>query len=658
MINENNSLYARSTRRWTDLVASAIVNAVSRAANYPRRTRQLLAFAMDCGLAVAATWIAWSLRVGRWDLFGSGQLQFVAAVLVFWTVIAISRRTYASLIRYSGGRTMAGLTISAALLVPPLVVAFVLRNVPGIPRTLVLLQPIVFLLLLATSRIGLRFILIEALNVAAWDAPRRNVAIYGSGSAGKQLALLLRHEPQFRLVAFVEDDPRLIGAEMDGVGVILPEELNRLIERGRVDEVLLALPNVGRQKRREIVEGLSEYPVQVRTLPSFGGLIEGKVTLNDLRQVNLEELLGRDPVPPQNDRLAAHISGKVVMVTGAGGSIGSELVRQIAKLQPAQLVLVEMSEYALYSIDSEIAKLDLGISIATELVNVVESGVARRLVERYRPATIFHAAAYKHVPLVEANPLAGIHNNVFGTLNMVRAARDFGGEHFVLVSTDKAVRPTNIMGASKRICELVLQSLAAQDGPTNYSMVRFGNVLGSSGSVVPLFRQQIEGGGPVTLTHRDVTRFFMTIPEAALLVMQAGAMARGGEVFVLDMGESVRIYDLAATMIKLSGLTVRDKDNPAGDIEIQEVGLRPGEKLYEELLIGNAPQPTSHPRIFHAHEEFLSWRELEPQLAVLAEAIEKGDASAALRVVQDLVPDYRPTPNSDGSSGACMTAVA
>ncbi|WP_422061952.1 polysaccharide biosynthesis protein [Sphingopyxis sp.] len=618
---------------------------VRRAARLPRPIRQWLAFGMDIGFLVLATWVAWSLRMGHWELLDFGQRAVIVVSVVCWIPIALYRRTYASLIRFSGGRTMAGLGISCGLLAVPMLIVFMFVGVAGVPRTMALLQPIIFLAFLAVSRMAIRFVLNEALHAGQVDKPRRIVCIYGAGWAGKQLALTLRHEGSVRLVAFVDDDPLLSGQMIDGVPVFRAGAIAELIGLQAIDEVFLALPTIKRARRREIVDALSDHPVQVRTLPSLGQLIDGQLRLADLREINVEELLGRDPVPPREELLSATIAGCVVMVTGAGGSIGSEIARQIVGRRPSRLILVEMSEPGLYSIEQELRDVmraeGVRFDLIPELANVAERETMMRIMTRYRPDTLFHAAAYKHVPLVESNPLAGIKNNIVGTWNAADAARAHGVARFILISTDKAVRPTNVMGATKRICELILQALAAVDGPTCFSMVRFGNVLGSSGSVVPLFKHQIAEGGPVTLTHREVTRFFMTIPEAASLVVQASAMADGGEVFVLDMGESVRIVELATKMIHLSGLTVRDEASPDGDIEIKEVGLRPGEKLYEELLIGDSPEPTDHPRIMQARERMLPWDELHPLLDNLRGHLRDGQVDEALQIVRRLVPEFR-----------------
>lgn len=641
-----------------------LTSGVLWAARLPRPTRKLFTVAMDVWLAVFATWIAWSLRVGYWQLTDDGQRYVILGAILLWLPISFFRGTYASLIRFSGGHTMGGLAVTAAIFTIPMVSIFMIVGVPGVPRTMGLLHPIVFLSLLGITRLIIRFMLTEALQSDQLEIPRRLVCIYGAGWAGKQLAVALRHEPGVKLAAFVDDDKRLKGQVIDGVRVFHSNDLDRLIKDTELAEVYLAIPSASRARRRQIISELTDYPVQVRSLPSIGQLIDGEVKLADLSEIVIEDLLGRDPVPPRQDLLATTIADKIVMVTGAGGSIGSELARQIIAQRPVRLILVEMSELGLYSIERELSDLKsvygMELEIIPELANIADRNTISRLMARYRPQTVYHAAAYKHVPLVEANPLAGIRNNIIGTLNTAQAARTEGAEKFILVSTDKAVRPTNIMGATKRVCEMILQAFAQQGGGTCFSMVRFGNVLGSSGSVVPLFKQQIANGGPITLTDRRVTRYFMTIPEAAGLVIQAGSMARGGEVFVLDMGDSVEIIDLARRMIHLSGLTVRDDETPDGDIEIREVGLRSGEKLYEELLIGDSPSPTEHPRVLQARERFLGWDMLEPKLCSLAISLGEGDAEQAVAVVKQLVPEHHspmsqcPTVGSSSASGDCI----
>ena len=440
--------------------------------------------------------------------------------------------------------------------------------------------------------------------------------------------------------------------------------MGELLGDVQVSDVLLALPSVNRSRRNEILNQLKQYKLAVRTLPGLADIVTGKVTLNDLKDLDIDDLLGREPVKPHGLLLNINTHRKVVLVTGAGGSIGSELCRQILKSQPRQLLLVDHSEYSLYLIHQELFKVIShaqapaadqedpvnvaiqGMNALTEIVpllaSVCDEVRMREIMDTWRPDTVYHAAAYKHVPLVEHNPVEGIRNNVLGTLHTAQAALACGVRDFVLISTDKAVRPTNVMGASKRLAEMMLQALAAQGATTRFTMVRFGNVLGSSGSVVPKFRQQLREGGPITLTHPDITRYFMTIPEAAQLVLQAGAMAKGGDVFVLDMGEPVRIMDLARRMVELSGLTVRDEGEPDGDIEIHITGLRPGEKLYEELLIGDNPQTTSHPRIMRAREHFLAWDHLEPQWQKLQESLASHDMARIRAGLRVLVAGYAP----------------
>lgn len=616
------------------------------ALSWTRDQRRILAAAMDGVLCVIAVWIAYSLRLGVWDLFSRPVLIFAGVALLCWYPIAFLTGVYRSLIRFSGARTIADLAMACALLTIPLLIVFVAVRMPAVPRTLTILQPIIFVMLLASSRIVIRFALLDMLSEMKVTA--RRVLVYGAGRAGQQLALSLRHEPQIYLVGFIDDDLRLDGQRLDGFPVFGSNRLGQLLEDTDIDEVLLAIPSASRMRRREIIELLQAEQVYVRSLPSLSHIIEGSVTVNDLREIQIDELLGREAVAPNEVLMGKTIVGKIVLVSGAGGSIGSELCRQILQCHPARLILLDQSEFALYAIEQELTQMieafGLDVPITLELGNVAERSTSMRIYRNHRPDTVFHAAAYKHVPLVEANPISGTRNNIMGTLHSVEAAEANGVSNFTLISTDKAVRPTNIMGASKRVCELILQARAEQPGvSTVFSMVRFGNVLGSSGSVVPRFKAQIAAGGPVTITHPDITRYFMTIPEASQLVIQATAMAKGGEVFVLDMGQPVRIIDLARSMIQLSGLSVRDADRPDGDIEIVETGLRPGEKLYEELLIGDNPGPTNHPRILRAREKCWAWADLEKELQQLDATIRgSGDPVAAMQIVSRLVPEYVP----------------
>lgn len=633
------------TDAWSK-IEPRVIRALQRVVSLSRPTKSALVLLADAVLCVVAVWIAFSLRLGEWDLWSPAIATVIAACLALWLPIFVARGLYRSIVRFMGTRTMIGIATSCMLMAAALALLFTLNSVQGIPRTIAVIQPMVFAALLFMSRLVARYVLFDLLNQRHFRGRHNRVLIYGAGSAGRQLAVSLRHEPGMVLRGYVDDDDRLSGQHLDGVPIYRSDDVARLITKFDVDTVLLAIQRLTRQQREAIVRKFENVSVHVLTLPAMGDLVDGTVSIADLREIEVADLLGRDPVPPNHLLLHKTVGDRSVMVTGAGGSIGSELCRQIGMLKPSTLILVEMTEHALYTIESELleaqkaGQIDANVKIHAELSNVADRDTVRRMFDRWRPDTVFHAAAYKHVPLVEDNVIAGMRNNIFGTLHCAIEAQRVGVGHFILVSTDKAVRPTNVMGATKRTCELVLQALSSGGGKTRFAMVRFGNVLGSSGSVVPRFQRQIRDGGPVTLTHRDVTRYFMTIPEAAQLVIQAGAMAEGGEVYVLDMGEPIRIYDLARTMINLSGLTVRDPANPEGDVEICEVGLRKGEKLYEELLIGNSPQPTIHPRIMQARETFLEWVDLSTQLDRMETCLRRGDRATGLELLSALVPDF------------------
>lgn len=627
----------------------AIVSVLHYIVGSGRRVKLALIIANDAILCVLAVWIAFSLRLGGWVISSPAVLAVIVASIAAWLPIFLLSGIYRSVVRYMGSRTMIGIATSCIMISAVLAIFIFLNVVPGIPRTIAAIQPMVFAGLLIFSRLVARYILFDLLNQRNFTGQRHRVLIYGAGSSGRQLALSLRHEGNMILRGYIDDDLRVAGKHLDGVRVYRTSNLADLIDRLAIDMVLLAVPRVSRQQREQMVRKFEDISVRVLTLPAIGNLLDGSVSVGDLRAIEITDLLGRDPVPPNHHLLHRTVTGRSVMVTGAGGSIGSELCRQISRLEPLAIILVEMTEHALYSIETELREAEkqgifgAGLAIHAELGSIADMDTARRLFDRWRPETVFHAAAYKHVPLVEENVIAGLRNNIIGTLNCALQADRTGVQNFILVSTDKAVRPTNVMGASKRICELVLQALNVRGSQTLFAIVRFGNVLGSSGSVVPRFQRQIRQGGPVTLTHRDVTRYFMTIPEAAQLVIQAGAMAEGGEVYVLDMGEPIRIYDLARTMINLSGLSVRDAAHPEGDIEICEVGLRKGEKLYEELLIGNSPRPTDHARIMQAREDHLDWPVLAEHLATLQEALADGNRQRAVDVMCTLVPEYSGT---------------
>lgn len=634
---------------------SFIIVELHRLVGLSRGAKFAVVLATDALLCVAATWIGFSLRLGQWNLWDRGIGVVAVVALGLWLTIFLWRGTYNAVVRFAGLGTMMDIATSCLLMMAVLILIFTANTVPGVPRTIAIIQPLVFAVLLMVSRVIARYVLFDLLSQRGVVGDRQRVLIYGAGSSGRQLAGSLRHEPNMILQGYIDDDRRLVGKRVDHAVVYGTDRIDHLIEEFRIDSVLLALPRISRKQRERIIKKFDNVNVHVKTLPAIGDLLTGSISVHDLREIEITDLLGRDPVPPDQRLLHKTITGRVVMVTGAGGSIGSELCRKISQLQPAQLILVEMTEHALYSIEAELREAQRSglfaadVVVHAELGSVADRDAVRRLFERRRPDTVFHAAAYKHVPLVEENVLSGMRNNIFGTWYCAVEAERAGARHFILVSTDKAVRPTNVMGATKRVCELVLQGLAARSTTTCFANVRFGNVLGSSGSVVPRFQRQIQGGGPVTLTHRNVTRYFMTIPEAAQLVIQAAGMARGGEVFLLDMGEPICIYDLARAMINLSGLTIRDSDNPEGDIEIVEVGLRPGEKLYEEMLIGAASAPTDHPRIMQARESFLPYEALADQLEQMDGALRGGERHDALAVLSGLVPEFLGEQSLNGS---------
>ncbi len=621
----------------------------------PRPVKQLTVVGIDVLLSLIAIWVAFSLRLDT--LHSPSGTQWLVYLVVPFLPLPIFVRfgLYRAVFRYSGYSALAATGYAVFWYAVLLTVALLMLRIPGVPRALGVLQPLIFLLLVSISRALARFWLANTFSKGE-ESPAR-LLIYGAGAAGVETAAALSMSRQYKLVGYVDDDMGKVGSTLNGTRVYSAARLPELIAEHGVTDILLAMPSASRERRFRILEMAKLLPVHIQTLPRLSDLATGRVTVQDIRELDVEDLLGRAPVPPRLDLLANELQGQIVMVTGAGGSIGSELTRQILAQRPCQLLLLDHNEFGLYTTHQELLALARAAGWVPDVIPLLGSVTAtasmHALCARYRPAIVYHAAAYKHVPLVEQNPGQGIDNNVMGTLSMALAARDAGVRRFVLVSTDKAVRPTNVMGATKRMAELILQAFAADtpsDG-TCFSMVRFGNVLGSSGSVVPLFRRQIAQGGPITVTHPEVTRYFMTIPEAAQLVLQAGAMGEGGDVFVLDMGEPVKIMDLARRMVTLSGLSVRDADRPDGDIPIAITGLRPGEKLYEELLIGDNPEPTSHPRILRAREALLPWKELAVELDHLREATSAQDVAAMRAVLARCVQGFPAVPASTPTLG-------
>jgi FlaA1/EpsC-like NDP-sugar epimerase len=527
-------------------------------------------------------------------------------------------------------------------------------DVEGIPRSVILINWLVVIIVVGSSRFFARWLLSESI-INSGLFQKTNVLIYGAGSAGRQLSTALQESGEYRPVAFIDDASEVYHHSINGLVVNSQDDLVDLIEKHNIKEVLLAIPTLTRNRRNEIINSLAPFALIVRSLPSVSQLAQGKVKVNDLLEIDLRDLLGRDTVKPNPLLLKTNIFKKVVLVTGAGGSIGSELCRQIVSLQPKRLVLYDISESSLYVIEQELLNIGAAnVEILPVIGSVLDKNRMEYICNYYVVKTIYHAAAYKHVPLVEFNQSQGVLNNSIGTMIAAKAAISSNVETFVLISTDKAVRPTNVMGASKRVAELILQALDSEYHDTCFTMVRFGNVLDSSGSVIPLFKKQIEAGGPITVTHSNIVRYFMTIPEAVELVIQAGAMSRGGEVFVLDMGEPIRIYDLAVKMIQLSGLVLRDEKNPKGDIEIQCTGLRPGEKLYEELLLNGKFSPTENKLIMRAEEDMIDWDQLEPMLTKIEEAstnIDKfSDNERIYESLKQVVSQFNP--QSNGSYGS------
>ncbi|TSA07031.1 MAG: polysaccharide biosynthesis protein [Comamonadaceae bacterium] len=612
--------------------------------DWPRPAKRLFVIAVDIIMALLATWVAYSLRYEtlHWPSDDQWWVYLLGPVLA----VPIFARfdLYRAIFRYTGMDVLfvTGQAIAFYALIRVLLLYWV--KWPVFPLTLGVLQPIIFFVLIGSSRVLARYML-AGIGLGKEHYHGR-MLIFGAGAAGVQTSSAMAITGHVKLLGFVDEDPAKIGQTINGVPVFSALQVPVLVRDLGITDILLAIPSASRDRRNKIIQSLRTLPVHTRTLPGLADLTSGRVTVRDFRELDVEDLLGRAAVAPQADLLACSLFNQTILVTGAGGSIGSELCRQILLERPRRLLLLDHNEFGLYTLHRELQAWCHAQTSDIELVPLLASVANRQRLDwicaQYRPDTVYHAAAYKHVPMVECNPSEGIFNNVFGTLNMAQAAQAAQVASFVLVSTDKAVRPTNLMGASKRMAELILQAMADRAGThdTRFCLVRFGNVLGSSGSVVPMFREQLAQGGPLTITHPEVTRYFMTIPEAAQLVLQAAAMATGGEVFVLDMGEPVRILDLARRLVGLSGLSVRDAAQPDGDIEFSFIGLRPGEKLYEELLIGDNPTATAHPRIMKAHEDFMAWPELMIELEQLQQAARAENVVAIRQLLRACVHGF------------------
>lgn len=622
-----------------------IGNVFKRVANWPRVVKSLIVLGADALLLPLSMWTAIGLRLGVWSF---PQLRPWWVYLLFPLVaipIFIRLGLYRAVIRHIEERALVSIALAVTISVWLFAGLLALLALPAVPRGALIILWLIAIIYIGASR----FVARAALRNFVYSDERRKipVLIYGAGNAGRELAMALRAGPLYRPVGFIDDNPALEHLQIGGLKVYAASRLPWLIDRFNVHEVLLAMPSTSRSQRIEIINRLERLKVEVRAVPGVAELLGGDTKISSVQEIEVDELLGRDTVPPDNALLDANIKAKRVMVTGAGGSIGSELCRQILQQQPQLLALYEQTEFALYSIEQEIQQLlrakPYQVKVVPILGSVQDEARVFNVMKRYGIQTVYHAAAYKHVPIVEFNMTEGVLNNTFGTYATVSAAARARVESFVLISTDKAVRPTNVMGASKRMAELVLQAFAQRtDVPMRISMVRFGNVLGSSGSVVPLFRKQIAAGGPLSVTHPEITRYFMTIPEAAQLVIQAGAMGVGGEVFVLDMGEPVKVLDLARRMIHLSGFSVKGEAEPEGEIEIRFTGLRPGEKLYEELLIGDNVSKTRHPKIMMASEDSLPFSEMEAVLRRLKHACESNDHALILEILRACVSGFCP----------------
>ncbi len=611
----------------------------------PSQVKYFIILFFDTFSALFAVWLAFSIRleIFHWPI-GREWLIYLLSVLlllpIFWYA-----GIYRVIHRHSDYFDLMKVIKAFICYAVIFFCLVLLLNFHEVPRAVALLQPLILLIIIVGGRDFVRFWYTTISTVRATSF-QQQLLIYGAGSAGVEMANAIHRSPKFVLAGFIDDNIELHGRTINGVNVYSPEQALKLLEQQGIYNILIAIPSATRARRNQLVQIFINHRVNIQIIPALEELADGKLTISDVKDIDIEDLLSRDSLPVDHELISKRIKGLIVMVTGAGGSIGSELSRQILAGHPSTLLLVDQSELNLYTIHSDleyrVKRFSQPPKVIPLLADVADTSRIAEILRVYKPSIIYHAAAYKHVPMVERNPVEGIRNNVFGTLCVAELARQHGVSRVVLVSTDKAVRPTSVMGASKRLCEMIFQALAPEsDHDTCFSIVRFGNVLGSSGSVVPLFRRQIKAGGPVTVTHKEITRYFMTISEAAQLVIQAGAMASNGELFLLEMGEPVKIIDLARKMVELSGLSLRDDENTAGDIEICLTGLRPGEKLYEELLIGKHSLPSDNPRIFKAMEQFMSWGELHVELEHLTTAISQNDMTSITLLLQRVIPEYQ-----------------
>jgi len=618
-----------------------LTNTSKSIVNLPRYAKRIIAIIIDLGLCILCTWLAFYLRLEQFIEINdttilAALISISLAIPIFWLA-----DLYKAMVRFAGASiilTVAVATFAYSLLYFAIIGIY---GIQGIPRSIGILQPVLLFLAISSSRMVIKYLFTS--NLAFKNSKnKKNVLIYGAGSAGRQLLSSLENNPEMKVVGFLDDNHQFHNQSVLGQTVYDPLSVDELINKKNIDLVLLALPLITRSKRNQIIDSLNKYKITVKTLPSIQDIVDGKISVSDIKDLTIEDLLNREQVQPNLELLSKNINSKVVLVTGAGGSIGSEICRQIIKLKPKKLLLLELNEFALYKISEELKNIAPNLKIIPLLINIQNSSRVEEVFKTFKIDTVYHAAAYKHVPLVEENICESVKNNVFGTFLIAQIALKYKVSNFVLISSDKAVRSTNIMGATKRLAEICIQALSNnQINHTKFAIVRFGNVLQSSGSVIPKFKKQIKEGGPVTLTHPDVTRFFMTITEASQLVIQAGAMAEKCEVYVLNMGKSIKIKDLIYKMIKLSGLTVKDVKNLEGDIEVKIIGLRPGEKLYEELLIGDNPQKTYHEKIQKAQDPFIPFNQLKINLDNLSSLLENNKIAEVKSLLGSLVLSYQ-----------------
>ena len=607
-----------------------------------RYSKRIIAIITDLGLCILCTWLAFFIRLEELILFKDFNyypaiISVAIAIPIFWLF-----GIYRTFFRYTSISIIFNILLSSIVYGLLYFLVIGVYGIQGVPRSIGVLQPILLLFAIMTSRLSIKYVLHSSYSNRDKSFNKKNVLIYGAGDAGRQLLVALENSPEFKVVGFLDDNIELHRQYLLGKKIYALENLGVLFKSKDITSVFLALPSISRNKRNHIIDDLNKYKIQVKTLPSIQDIIDGKISVSDIKDLTIEDLLNRDQVQPNLELLSKNIYSKIVLVTGAGGSIGSELCHQIIRLKPKKLLLLELNEFSLYKINEELKNLKPNLEIIPLLVNIQNSSRVEEIFKTFKVDTVYHAAAYKHVPLVEENICESVKNNVFGTFVIAKISIKNNVSKFVLISSDKAVRATNIMGASKRLAEICIQALYHyQNDKTKFAIVRFGNVLQSSGSVIPKIKKQIKEGGPVTLTHPEVTRYFMTVTEASQLVIQAGAMAEGCEVFVLDMGESVKIKDLIYKMIKLSGLTIKDRKNSDGDIEIKIIGLRPGEKLYEELLLGDNPKKTYHDKIQKAQDPFIPFDQLKIDLDSLSLLLENNRVAETKEMLNKLIPSFQ-----------------